>query len=67
MEAASEKGEASESAEVPLQEPTLDELLSSLNLKEKDTTGVFIPKEEVEAEGGDKVDGGDAPPSFEAF
>jgi hypothetical protein len=49
MEAASEKGEASESVEVPLQEPTLDELLSSLNLKEKDIGGVFVPKEEVEA------------------
>jgi hypothetical protein len=47
MEGVSEKGEASNSA---VREPSLDELLSSLNLKGGgDIGGVLVPKEEVES------------------
>jgi hypothetical protein len=43
-----EGGEASRSASRPSAEPSLDELLRSLNIKGEDIGGVRVPKEEVE-------------------
>jgi hypothetical protein len=48
MAASGEKGEASGS-EQPRSEPSLEELLKSLNLKGEDIGGVFVPKEEVDS------------------
>jgi hypothetical protein len=43
------KGEASGKAGQSWTEPTLEELLKSMNLKGEDIGGVFVPKSEVEA------------------
>jgi hypothetical protein len=48
MAAASEKGEASGSTTGSSGEPTLDELLSSLNIKGEDIGGIFVWREDVE-------------------
>jgi hypothetical protein len=48
MEEAAEKGEAIGSATGVEAEPSLDELLSSLNIKGEEIGGVFVKKEEVE-------------------
>ena len=49
MAAAKEKGEASTAAGRGGSEPTLEELLRSLNLKGADIDGLFVAKNEVEA------------------
>jgi hypothetical protein len=49
MAAAKEKGEASGKAEQEGSEPSLEELLRSLNLKGEDINGLFLAKSEVEA------------------
>jgi hypothetical protein len=58
MAAALEKEEASGPTTGSCVEPTLGEMLSSLNIKSEDIGGVFVRKEEVETlKGGDEVDG----------
>ena len=49
MAGASEKGKASGEAKQPEAEPTLEDLLESLNLKGEDIDGFVVPKSEVEA------------------
>jgi hypothetical protein len=43
------KGEASGSASQVQSEPSLDDLLRSLNIKGEEIGGIFVPKEEVES------------------
>jgi hypothetical protein len=49
MAAGGEEGEASGSASQIRSEPSLDDLLRSLNIKGEEIGGVFVPKKEVEA------------------
>ncbi|KAM0869057.1 hypothetical protein ACQ4PT_040922 [Festuca glaucescens] len=49
MDAAKEKGEASGETSQAGKEPSLEDLLSSLNLKEEDIEGMFVAKKDVEA------------------
>ncbi|KAM0894456.1 hypothetical protein ACQ4PT_024432 [Festuca glaucescens] len=49
MAAAKEKGEESEAARQAQEEPALEDLLRSLNLKGEDIEGFFVAKSEVEA------------------
>jgi hypothetical protein len=48
MAAAKERGETSGEAKKEETEPTLEELLCSLNLKGEDIDGLFVAKSEVE-------------------
>jgi hypothetical protein len=63
MAAAKEKGDASGETPQAGKEPSLEDLLKSLNLKEEDIEGLFVAKEGCGgSEGGGEVDGSDAAP-----